>query len=253
MLTSYDVHPVPEAPLAALSRSLFSVYRAEVLPPEVIEANHRSTEEALAALRFFDLGRGVATVAGVLMFGRDPRYHVPGAYVQFLRFPGTQMTDLPTDQAEVSCDLQAVLGALFPKIRAYNTTAMINGAAFRDELAPAYPEWALREILLNAVVHRDYASTAPIRFYWFADRIEIANPGGLHGHVTIATLKRRNSYRNPVLAEALKQLRYVNRFGFGLQRAEQLLQENGNPPLEFDIDDQAFGVTIRRREAPRDR
>ncbi|HCF59633.1 MAG TPA: transcriptional regulator, partial [Myxococcales bacterium] len=71
--------------------------------------------------------------------------------------------------------------------------------------------------------------------------------GGPHGPVTAQNLMRRNSYRNPVVAEAMKELGFVNRFGFGLQRAEKLLADNGNPPLEFDIDDHAFGVTVRAR------
>ncbi len=79
-----------------------------------------------------------------------------------------------------------------------------------------YPEVAVREILLNAVLHRDYQSHTPVRFYWFSDRIEIQSPGGLYGEVTKDSLTRRNSYRNPVIAEAMKSLGYVNRFGYGI-------------------------------------
>lgn len=247
LVSTYDVHPVPDAPVAELSLRLFEEYRIAVLPPDVIEANHRSVEEQLAALRFFDLRRGLATVAGMLLFGINPRFHLPGAYVQFLRFPGTDATDLPVDQAEIDGDLRSVVGDLHARVRAYNVVGMTPGEGFRDNLRPAYPEWALREVLHNAVIHRDYASTAPIRFYWFADRIEIQNPGGLHGTVTAETITRRNSYRNPVLAEAMKGLGFVNRFGFGLQRAERLLADNGNPPLELDVDDRAFAATLRRR------
>lgn len=96
-------------------------------------------------------------------------------------------------------------------------------------------------------MHRDYQSNTPVRFYWFSDRIEIQSPGGLHGEVTPAPLTRRNSYRNPVQAEAMKSMDYVNRYGYGIQRAESLLQSNGSPEPEFEIDDKAFLVTIRRR------
>ena len=65
--------------------------------------------------------------------------------------------------------------------------------------------------------------------------------------MTPETLTRRNSYRNPVLAEAMKSMDYVNRYGYGIQRAQELLVANGNPPAEFDIDDKIFLVTIRRR------
>lgn len=245
LVASYDVHPVPDAPLSALSSRLFGAYRAAVLPPEVIAANHRTTEEALAALRLFDMGRNVATVAGVVAFGLNPRHHLPGAYVQFLRFPGDRMADNPTDQAEIAGDVGAIVDELHLRTRVLNTTTMSPGEGFRDTLQRAYPDWALRELLHNALIHRDYAATAPIRFYWFADRIEISSAGGLHGHVTPETLTRRNSYRNPVIAEIMKGLGFVNRFGFGLQQAARLLEENGNPPMEIEADDRAFSVTVR--------
>ena len=59
----------------------------------------------------------------------------------------------------------------------------------------------------------------------------------------------RNSYRNPVIAEAMKAMDYVNRYGYGIQRAQDLLAANGNPPAEFEIDDRVFLVTLRRRPA----
>jgi ATP-dependent DNA helicase RecG len=233
--------------LTELSQRIFGEYRATVLPAEVIEANHRTTPEQLAALRFFDLQRGVATVAGVLMLATNPRYHLPGAYVQFLRFPGTTMTELPLDQAEVDGDLGTIVQELHSRVRANNIVATTTGSGFRDELHPDYPEWALREILHNALIHRDYSSTSPIRFTWFADRIEIQSPGGIYGTVTAETLTKRSSYRNPTIAEAMKNLGYVNRFGFGIQRAQSLLADNGNPPLVFDVDGDVFTVTMRKR------
>lgn len=246
LVATFDVHPVPEASLSTLSLARFQEYRAAVIPADVIEANHRSIEDQLAALRFFDPRRGLATVAGVLLFGLDPRHALPGAYVQFLRFPGTERTELPIDQAEIEGDLQSVVHELHTWVRVQNTVGMSLGEGFRDRLHPTYPEWSLRELLHNALIHRDYASTSPVRFSWFTDRVEIQNPGGPYGGVTVETLTRRSSYRNPVLAEAMKGLGYVNRFGFGLQRAQKLLEENGNPPLEFDVDAHSFGVVVRR-------
>ena len=75
---------------------------------------------------------------------------------------------------------------------------------------PDYPEWALRELLTNAVMHRNYDSNAPIRFYAFSDHIEIQNPGGLYGEATPENFPTRNDYRNPVIAEAMKSLGFVN-------------------------------------------
>jgi ATP-dependent DNA helicase RecG len=115
----------------------------------------------------------------------------------------------------------------------------------REKTVVAYPGWALRELLMNAVMHRDYESASPIRFFWFADKIEIHNPGGLYGEAR-ADFPRNNAYRNPIVAELLKNLGYVNRYGHGIARAQKELSENGNPELEFYLEPKVFGVTIRR-------
>lgn len=159
------------------------------------------------------------------------------------------MTERPDDDLPVSGDLRTVLETVRQKIVANNHTPVLEGGGFRDESSPDYPEWALRELFHNAVMHREYQSNTPIRFYWYSDRIEIQSPGGLYGEVTRETLERRNSYRNPVLAEAMHSMGYVNRYGYGIQRAQAMLKANGNPPAEFDIDDKVFLVTIRRRPA----
>jgi ATP-dependent DNA helicase RecG len=98
-------------------------------------------------------------------------------------------------------------------------------------------------------MHRDYQSHTPIRFYWFDDHIEIQSPGGLYGEVTAKTMSKRNSYRNPVLAEAMKTLGYANRFGYGIQRANAAMSANGSPPIEFEIDAHVVLATLKRRPA----
>lgn len=247
LLKTFDVHPVPDASLVDLTMRLFDEYRMQAIDTEIIEANHRTAEEKLASLRCFDLRAHAPTVAGILLFGTNPQFYLPGAYVQFLKFPGTTMTDRPDDELRVSGDLRTVLETVRQKIVAHNQVSVQQGEGFRDKSVSDYPEWALRELFHNAVMHRDYQSHTPIRCYWFSDRIEIQSPGGLYGEVTRETLERRNSYRNPVLAEAMRAMGYVNRYGYGIQRAQALLRENGNPPAEFEIDDKAFLVTIRRR------
>jgi len=247
-VATFDVHPVAGAGLGDLVLRLFDAYWTSVVAPEVRLANHRSLEERLASLRFFDLQRNVPTVAGILVFGLNPAYYLPGATVTFLRFSGMEMTERPNDELAISGDLQTIAETILQKIRAHNRSGPVSSEGFRELTRSDYPEIALRELFMNAIIHRDYQSNSPLRMYWFADRIEIQNPGGLYGIVTQATLERRNDYRNPVVAEAMKSLGYVNKFGYGIQRAQAALADNGNPPAEFDIDDRAFSVVLRRRE-----
>ena len=72
-------------------------------------------------------------------------------------------------------------------------------------------------------------------------------PGGLYGEATRENFPTRNSYRNPIIAESMKVLGFVNRFGYGVQRAQSLLEANGNQPAEFEFDQHSVLVKISRR------
>jgi ATP-dependent DNA helicase RecG len=244
---SFDARPCPEAALDDLALGQFDAYRREAVDPETIEANHRPIEQQLASLRLFDPERACPTHAGILLFGKNPRFYMPGAYVQFLKLPGIDLTDMPENQAEVSGDLHSVLRELEVRLRQLIQTSMRPISMLEEKLLPDYPEWALRELLMNAVMHRNYDSNSPIRFYAFDDHIEIQSPGGLYGEATPENFPTRNSYRNPVIAEAMKSLGFVNRFGYGVQRAQSLLTQNGNPPAQFEFDEHSVLVKIFRR------
>ena len=127
-------------------------------------------------------------------------------------------------------------------------TARLSAGGLRHEDVPDYPLVAVREITFNAVMHRAYEATnAPVRINWFADRVEIQNPGGLYGQVTPENYERVSDYRNPVIAEAMKALGHVERFGTGITRANTALRANGNLPAEFIFEPSHVLVTIWRR------
>jgi ATP-dependent DNA helicase RecG len=98
-------------------------------------------------------------------------------------------------------------------------------------------------------MHRSYfGSNAPIRVYWFNDRIRITNPGGPFG-MGIEEFGNPDAvgYRNPNLAGALKDLGFVQRFGAGIGLARSELTKNGNLPLELDPSANYVSVTLRQR------
>ena len=88
---------------------------------------------------------------------------------------------------------------------------------------------------MNAIMHRDYESNAPVAFYEYDDRIEIQNAGGLYGKVSANNFPNVSDYRNPFIAEAMKVLGYVNRFSRGVYRVQKELEENGNGKASFDF------------------
>ena len=244
---SFDARPCLEAGIDELALGQFDAYRQEAIDPETLAENHRSIELQLASLRLYDPERACLTHAGVLLFGKNPRFFLPGDYIQFLRLPGEDLTEIPLDQAEISGDLASVLREMEGRLRGLIQTTMQTVSALEEKRLPDYPEWALRELLMNAVMHRNYDSNSPIRFYAFSHHIEIQSPGGLYGEATAENFPTRNSYRNPVIAEAMKSLGFVNRFGYGVQRAQALLAKNGNPPAAFEFDQHSVLVKIYRR------
>ncbi len=246
---TFDVRPCQGSGLHDLSLDLFLVtYRTNAIAEDILRENRRDLKVQMASLRFYDLTADCPTNAGVLLFGKDPLNWLPGAYVQFVRYDGTKLTDPVQNERSFGGDLLTVLRELDSFVPAQLQSRPTDGFAMRERNQDDYPLVAVKELLMNAVVHRSYETSAPIRFYWFSDRIEIQNPGGLYGEATPENFPRQNTYRNPVLAEAMKVLGYVNKFGRGVLRAREALAENGSPPPEFVFEPHYFLATIRRAE-----
>ena len=243
----YDSRPIHSATVDDLDLPL---YRSDFLPssvaPEVIEENGRSIEQQLASLRLTDVD-GVPTVLGLLALGTNPSAYIPGAYVQFVRYGGGDRAAAIADDQEMRSNLVGTARQLEAVLRGHLHTRLSEGPDFREEKQPDYPFDALRELCMNAIMHRNYEnSNAPVRVAWFDDRIEITNPGGPYGQVRADNFDRVNDYRNPSLAAAMKSLGYVNRFGRGIGRIRATLERNGNPPPEFTVDDSSWSVLLRR-------
>ena len=103
---------------------------------------------------------------------------------------------------------------------------------------------------MNAVCHRDYTGNGPVQFYQYDDRIEILNPGGLYGKANSQNFPRVNDYRNPVIAEGMRVLGYVNRYSWGVLEVQDRLEENGNGLPEFDLD-LITAFLVKERISPR--
>ena len=243
---TFDLQPCTAARLNDLIPELFVTYRARAVAPEIIEENHRSLREQMSSLRMYDMASDRPTNAGILLFAKSPDFWLPGAYVQFLRIAGTQLSDDIEQDKMFSGDLLTVLRELDMFLDIQTTARPVATSALGERMAVDYPRTALRELLMNAILHRDYESNAGVRFYWFEDRIEIQNPGGLYGAAEYG-FPNQNDYRNPVLAEAMKFLGYVNRYGRGVIRAQEALKQNGNPPAEFNFEARTFTQVVVRR------
>lgn len=239
----FDQHAVFDAELSDLDMELFrSAYLPAAVSPEALEENHRDVAQQLASLRLATLD-GVPTVAGVVVLGLDPSAHLSGSYVQFVRYEGADPDSPVQDDAELRGNVVDQLADLNIRLPA-NLRSPLREEGMAEQQVADYPMAALREAVVNALVHRSYESRAPVRILWFDDRVEISNPGGPFGVVDETNYDTSTDYRNPTLAEAAKNLGYMNRFGRGIARIRSALERNGNPPPRFEIAGSQWSVTF---------
>lgn len=245
---AFDQRPIGGTSAGDLDLELFrSAYLRAAVDADVLAENDRTVEQQLSSLGLLDPTSAEARALGVLVVGFDASASIPGAYLQFVRYEGDDHASNVVDQEELRGNLIGSLDTLGRILTANIRTAVREVGGLRQEDRPDYPLNALRELVLNAVTHRDYEHfNAPVRILWFDDRIEITSPGGPYGVVTKDTFDRRNDYRNPALAAAMKTLGYVNRFGRGISLVRVALEQNGNPPAEFQVEDTYWSVTVRR-------
>lgn len=237
----FDLQPRPQAQLADLSRTYFEEeYLPAAFAPDILAANERSYEQRLAACRMVVTADDpIPTVLGLLTLSRTPTRWLPGAYVQFLRVQGSGLSDPIVDEAVLEGPLAAMMRRLDEKLASHNRVQIDLTSGEREVRRYLYPPAALQQLTRNAVMHRAYEAThAPVRVYWYDDRIEIVSPGGPFGDVTVENFGRPGiaDYRNPHLAEAMRVLNLVQRFGVGIAVAQAALRENGNPPAAFEVD-----------------
>lgn len=248
----FDIQPVLSATLEDLDLNLFQrEYLPSTLPADILEENQRPVQQQLASLRFATLEPQLTpTVLGILVSGKDPRQFLPAAYIQFLRIDGTELTDPIKDPKDIDGPLPDLLRMLDETLRINISTAADITTGSVEVRHPDYPIVALQQLTRNAVLHRTYEGThAPVRIHWFSDRIEMLSPGGPFGQVTRDNFGAPGvtDYRNPHLAEVMKNLGYVQRFGVGIQIARKELEKNGNPLPEFIVEDTHVLVIVRRR------
>ena len=247
----FDLRPFISASIDDLNLDVFQrEYLTSALAPEVLDENQRSLTQKLTSLRFTTPEPDSRpTSLGILVAGKEPRQFIPGFYIQFVRFDGTELTDPIRDQKDISGSLIDLLRYVDEVLQANISTASDITAQPIEIKQPDYPIVALQQLVRNAVMHRSYEETnAPVRVYWFSDRIEIHSPGGLFGQVNRQNFGHGvTDYRNPHLAEAMKTLGYVQRFGIGIPTAQKELKKNRNPPAEFIVEDSNLAVIIRRQ------
>ena len=235
---TFDTTPCLEATLDDIDTKQFiNEYLPKAIDEEVLAADTRSIKEQMASLRLYNMKYDCPTNAAIILFGKNPKYFLFGDYIQYVCFGGKDNAAPIIKEKEFIGSLMTML----PRVDAFIGDSLIVARPvpvtnLREEIQKNYPKWAIRELVMNALMHRDYKTNTPTKLYQYDDRLEITNAGGLYGNARPENFPNVNDYRNPIVAEALRVLGYVNKFNRGIARVQEELEENGNGKAQFDVD-----------------
>ncbi|AAU91841.1 RNA-binding domain-containing protein [Methylococcus capsulatus] len=166
------------------------------------------------------MNQGRLNLAGSLLFARAPQYALPAFIVKAVAFVGTDIED---QRYIDSRDITGKLADVFQQTLGFivaNTRAVQGDQGFNSQGQPEIPRIVWEELVANALIHRDYFISAPVRVLVFADRVEIISPGHLPNHLTVENIKAGNSnIRNPILASFAAKLLPYRGLGSGILRA----------------------------------
>lgn len=186
----------------------------------------------------------VPTNAGILLFGKDPQRFLRGSAITAARFAGIEMGDTFTRQ-----DIGGTLPAQLRRMQTFladNLRKEVKiGQTMAREEQFEYPMEAAREVVVNAVAHRDYSIQGDgIRLYIFADHMEVTSPGGLPGPVTIENIVNERFSRNPIIVQVLADLGFIERLGYGVDRMIALMKSHGLSAPQFEETSGGLKVTM---------
>lgn len=187
-------------------------------------------------------------MACMLFWGREPQRFFPHAHIVAARIPGKDFSASPSDNKQISGPMAAVLDDTVRFLRIHLKTTH-NIQAFEPEVHSELPEEALREILVNALAHRDYTLAAPIRVFVFDDRVEIRTPGGLPNTVTIDAIRLGAVHvlRNPTIYTLFSRLGLVTGIGTGVYRAIQQVRDFTHQDPALLLEGNEFVVSLPKR------
>lgn len=205
---------------------------------QLLQTLHAATTDAQAVQR--------PTVVGLLFFGEWPQFHLNHATILAARLVGERGVQI-SDRATIEGAMPEMIDRAIQFVQRNTRHGLQIGGrqTGRAKEIDEYPSAAVREAITNACCHRDYLERAPIQLKVYDDRLVIGNPGGLLPGLSVTQLEGKHKTRNPLLADWLQVLGYVERFGIGILRMREAMQQVGLPaPILFSRPDW-FEVTLR--------
>jgi ATP-dependent DNA helicase RecG len=248
-LHHFDETPVAGTTLADLDREAFRNY-FEKISRQPLEATGVSLEQLLEGTRVATTVDDVLrlTVAGLLVFGREPQRYIRQSRITAVRFLGNDSTADRLNPQELTGTLPQLVHQAGDYVKLYNGVySQVEGFVRRER--PFCPEEVLREAVVNAVAHRDYSiAGSPIRLFFFDNHLEIRSPGRLPNSMTLESIRFYNhESRNPLLAQFLNRLGFMEEFGTGIPNMIRLMRSHNGTEPEFAIEGEEFVVRLYAR------
>jgi ATP-dependent DNA helicase RecG len=201
---------------------------------------------------------GKPTVSGVLLFCEYPQQWLPQSSVVFAKFVGKTPRGESglagyTRREELTGPLPRLIEAAWNLIWSEMAVSAVVKGLEREETYE-YPQFAVREAIVNAICHRDYRLKGRrIEIRMYSDRLEVISPGGLPGFITVENIKDEHFSRNPRIVNGLFQWGYIEELGLGIDRMIEVMQQAGHKPPTFDARPYSFAVTLynaREKQTP---
>lgn len=200
---------------------------------------------------------GKPTVAGILLFSNYPQQWLPQSSVVFAKFVGTTPRGESglagyTRREELTGPLPRLIEMAWNLIWSEMAVSAVVKGLEREERTE-YPQFAVREAIVNAICHRDYRLRGRrIELRMYSDRLEVISPGGLPGFITVENIKDEHFSRNPHVVNGLFQWGYIEELGLGIDRMIEVMAQAGHQPPNFDARPYSFAVTLNNeREKPK--
>lgn len=249
-LGDFEEEVVPGATLADFDEEIVREYLAQ----------REKRGGALVGSReqlLFEIGAttavGEPTVAGILLFGKNPQAFLPQSGAVFVRFPSTEPRAATGEAGygrrdEIRGPLPRIVERLWNIVwEEMRVGAVVNQLVREDQTE--YPTFAVREAVVNAVCHRDYRIKGRrIEVRMYTDRLEIISPGGLPGYITLDNLVEEHYSRNPRLVNGLYQWGYIEELGLGIDRMIEEMTQFGHPPPQFKATGYSFTVLLSNKQ-----
>lgn len=220
--------------------------QAEAYASNLTSFSERDVTDVLLKRGCLTARRGnlVPTNAGILLFGKDPQRLIVSSDITAVRFAGQTMSDTFNRQ-----DMTGTLPAQIKRAETFlidhlRKSITITSRMKREEHYE-YPLEAARELLINAVAHRDYSIRGDnIRLFMYSNRMEVYSPGGLPGPMTLQNLRDERFSRNPIIVQVLADMNFIEKLGYGVDRVIDLMRAKNLREPDFHERSGGFEVVI---------